>query len=260
MFDYFSDYSAIQLAGLILSAFLIGVNKTGIPGIGTLPVVILSTLYPADFSTGLQLIMLCIADLMAVAYYRRGANWKLLVKLLPSALAGIILGDVVLRYIPDNTVLSLAIGIILILLAGLHFYRTYCLKSENVPTHWSFTVGTGVVAGVTTQLANAAGPVMALYLLAMRLDKKEYMGTAAVYFMILNWIKLPIFCYEGRISWESVKLDLPMIPMLIAGAVAGIWFVKKVPQKKFDTIIQILVVFGAIWLIVSTLLKSGWFA
>lgn len=251
----FDSYSAIQLGGLILSAFLIGVNKTGIPGIGTLPVVILSILFPADFSTGLQLIMLCLADLMAVAYYRRGANWKLLVKLLPCALVGIALGDRILAYMTDNTVLSLAIGIILILLAGLHFYRTYCLKSENVPTHWSFTAGTGVVAGITTQIANAAGPVMALYLLAMRLDKKEYMGTAAVYFMILNWIKLPIFCFEGRISWESVKLDLPMIPMLVLGAAAGIWFVKVVPQKKFDTIIQVLVVISAAWLIVSTLLK-----
>ena len=251
----FDSYSAIQLGGLILSAFLIGVNKTGIPGIGTLPVVILSILFPADFSTGLQLIMLCLADLMAVAYYRRGANWKLLVKLLPCALAGIALGDRILAYMTDNTVLSLAIGIILILLAGLHFYRTYCLKSENVPTHWSFTAGTGVVAGITTQIANAAGPVMALYLLAMRLDKKEYMGTAAVYFMILNWIKLPIFCFEGRISWESVKLDLPMIPVLVLGAAAGIWFVKVVPQKKFDTIIQVLVVISAMWLIVSTLLK-----
>ena len=251
----FDSYSAIQLGGLILSAFLIGVNKTGIPGIGTLPVVILSILFPADFSTGLQLIMLCLADLMAVAYYRRGANWKLLVKLLPCALAGIALGDRILAYMTDNTVLSLAIGIILILLAGLHFYRTYCLKSENVPTHWSFTAGTGVVAGITTQIANAAGPVMALYLLAMRLDKKEYMGTAAVYFMILNWIKLPIFCLEGRISWESVKLDLPMIPVLVLGAAAGIWFVKVVPQKKFDTIIQVLVVISAVWLIVSTLLK-----
>lgn len=251
----FDSYSAIQLGGLILSAFLIGVNKTGIPGIGTLPVVILSILFPADFSTGLQLIMLCLADLMAVAYYRRGANWKLLVKLLPCALAGIALGDRILAYMTDNTVLSLAIGIILILLAGLHFYRTSCLKSENVPTHWSFTAGTGVVAGITTQIANAAGPVMALYLLAMRLDKKEYMGTAAVYFMILNWIKLPIFCFEGRISWESVKLDLPMIPVLVLGAAAGIWFVKVVPQKKFDTIIQVLVVISAVWLIVSTLLK-----
>ena len=253
MFDYFfGDFTFVQIAGLLLSAFLIGVNKTGIPGIGTLPVVLLSLLFPAKFSTGLQLIMLCTADLFAVAYYHRGANWKLLVKLLPCALCGIAIGSLTLHYMND-TAMSIAIGTILILLSGVHFFRTCYLKNEDVPSHWAFTMFVGLMAGFTTQIANAAGPVMALYLLAMRLDKKEYMGTAAMYFMILNWIKLPIFVFEGRIEMKSVMLDLPMLPILLLGAAAGIWFFKKISQKGFDTVIHTLVILSAIWLLVKVI-------
>lgn len=253
MFEtFFGGFESYQIWGLILCAFLIGVNKTGIPGIGTLPVVILTLLFPAKFSTGLQLIMLCTADLLAVAYYHRGANWKLLVRLLPCALAGILIGDLTLHTM-DDRVLSLAIGVILIAMSAIHFLRVYYFKSENVPSHFMFTATAGVLAGFTTQIANAAGPVMAIYLLSMRLEKKEYMGTCAMYFMILNWIKLPVFMWEGRIEMKSFLLDLPMLPVLLLGAAAGIWFFKKIPQKYFDSIIHVLVVFSAIWLITKTL-------
>ncbi len=253
MFDFITDnLTAGQLIGLIVSAFLIGVNKTGIPGIGTLPVVMLTILFPAKFSTGLQLVMLCTADIFAVLYYRRGANWKLLLRLIPCALIGIVLGSLTLHTMNDK-VLSITIGGILLLMSAIHFFRTYCLKSENVPSHFLFTAGTGVAAGFTTQIANAAGPVMALYLLAMRLDKREYMGTCAMYFMILNWIKLPLFVWEGRVELRSFYLDLMLLPVLLAGAAAGIWFFKRISQKHFDTIIHVLVALSAGWIIFASL-------
>ncbi len=253
MFELITEnLTAGQLAGLIVSAFLIGVNKTGIPGIGTLPVVMLTILFPAKFSTGLQLVMLCTADLFAVLYYRRGANWKLLLRLIPCALLGIAIGSLTMHKMND-TVLSVTIGAILLLMSAIHFVRTYCLKSDKVPSHFLFTAGTGIAAGFTTQIANAAGPVMALYLLAMRLDKKEYMGTCAMYFMILNWIKLPIFMWEGRVDARSFQLDLILLPVLLAGAAAGIWFFKKISQKHFDTIIHVLVAASAGWIIFTAL-------
>ena len=87
--DYFFDgMSAFQLAALIAAALLIGINKTGIPGIGLLPVLLLTLTFPTRLSTGLQLVMLCMADVLAVVWYRRSANWKLIVKLLPAAALG----------------------------------------------------------------------------------------------------------------------------------------------------------------------------
>ena len=117
---------------------------------------------------------------------------------------------------------------------------------EKIPTHWSFAAFFGLLAGFTTQVANAAGPVMAIYLIAMRFEKKEYMGTAAWYFLILNWTKVPIFMLEGRITLASVKADLAMIPLLLVGAAIGIWLLKKMPQKVFEKAVLILSALAAL--------------
>lgn len=250
---FFEGMSAGQLIVLMVCAILIGINKTGMPGIGILPVVILSMIFPAHFSTGIQLVMLCAADVMAVVYYRNRAQWGIVLKLLPCALAGLLLGSITLRYLDDQS-LKCAIGIIILLMVALQLFRDYCLKAESIPTHWIFSVLVGLTAGFTTQVANAAGPVMAIYLLAMRFPKEKYMGTCVWYFLIVNWIKLPLFVLEGRVTMAAVKADLAMLPLLAIGAVLGILFIRKVSQKWFNWIVQVLVVVAAIKLLYDSLI------
>lgn len=240
----FQDMTALQLIALCCSAVLIGINKTGIPGLGLLPVVILTAVFPAGFSTGLQLVMLCTADLMAVAYYRRCADWRLVLRLLPCTLAGLGLGAWVLTFCGDAG-LKKAIGIIILLLSVLSFVRRRYWKPESVPNSLPFVAGVGLAAGFTTLVANAAGPVMALYLLSMRLPKEKYVGTSAWFFLIMNYIKLPVFIWQGRITTESFLTALPTIPLLIVGAVLGIVVLKKLSLSLFERIIEILVVLSA---------------
>ncbi len=243
---FFGDMSGWQLAALILSAILIGINKTGVPGIGTLPVIILALSFDARLSTGLQLVMLCTADLMAVAYYRQYADWKLVLRLLPWALGGIGMGAVALEYLDDSWMRPVIGGIILLMVA-IHFSQQYLLRNDDrVPRHWAFTAFFGLMAGFTTQMANAGGPVMAIYLLAMRLPKNNYIGCCAWYFLILNYLKLPIFVLQERITWASFRADLAMLPVVLLGAWCGVWILKKIPQRGFEWIIQILAVIGAL--------------
>ncbi len=249
----FNGVGGIQLAVLIVSAVLIGINKTGMPGIGVLPVIMLSIFFPAKYSTGLQLIMLCMADCMAMIYYRRKGNFKLILKLLPCALVGLGIGSLTLHCLGDNEgVLKTAIAVIILALALLNLYRQYYMKSEALPKSFLFAAIVGMLAGITTQIANAAGPVMAIYLLALRLPKEEYMGTSVWYFFILNFIKLPIFVLEGRISCQAFLTDLWMLPFILIGAILGVVFVRKAPQKIFNIIIEILVIISG-----SKLLYDG---
>ena len=90
---------------------------------------------------------------------------------------------------------------------------------------------------------------MGLYLLAMRLPKEEYMGTCAWYFLILNWIKLPIFIVEGRIDFEAFMMDLPMMPLVLVSAGLGVLFLRKIKQETFENAIQILIVISALYLL-----------
>ena len=102
MFNEIMSLDSIQLIVLIIAAMLIGINKTAIPGLGVLPVVMLTLVFETRTSTGVQLGMLALADIVAVAYYRKQADWKVLWRLFPWALAGIALGSVILRYIPTD--------------------------------------------------------------------------------------------------------------------------------------------------------------
>ena len=123
------------------------------------------------------------------------------------------------------------------------------LKPDQIPSGRGFAAFFGILMGTTTQLANAAGPISSIYLLAMRLPKEKYLGCCAWYFLILNWIKLPIFVAEGRITWSSFQLDLCMIPFIIIGGALGIFLLRKLPQKIFEVIIQALVVVAALRLL-----------
>ena len=233
---------------LVVCAILIGINKTGIPGLGPLPVVLLALSFPTAKSTGIQLIMLCMADLMAITYYRKKANWNIILKLLPFALTGIAVGSLVMRRFSDKD-LRLAIGIIILFMVGLNFVRKKFLKPDTIPSHWVFSLLIGLAAGFSTQVANAAGPVMAIYLLSMQLPKEEYLGTGAWYFMILNHLKLPVFIWEGRIVLESLLIDLCMLPFIVIGAVLGIVIAKIMSQEHFELAVQILIVVSAIKLL-----------
>ena len=250
MFEVFSQLDALQITFLVISAILIGINKTAIPGLGVIPVMMLASVFETRLSTGLQLGMLATADLMAVAWYRRGADWKLILRLLPWALIGLAAGSFILHQIPaDNTsFMRRLIGGIVLFLAVISFIKSR-LRPDQIPSGTGPAAFFGILLGTTTQLANAAGPVSSIYLLAMKLPKERYMGTAAWFFLIVNWIKVPIFFFEGRITGESIMVDLAMIPVLILGAATGILLLRKIPQQIFERIIQIFVIAAAVKLL-----------
>ena len=73
LFSYsFTDWSLI-----LLGAFIIGLAKAGLKGIDMLNVTIMAIVFGGKVSTGIVLPLLCCADIMAVAYYHRHAQWKL---------------------------------------------------------------------------------------------------------------------------------------------------------------------------------------
>ena len=247
MADILTSLSGTQIAVLIISAILVGINKTAVPGLGVIPVMLLASTFETRLSTGLQLGMIAICDLMAVAWYRKGADWKFILRLLPWALVGLVIGSGILYLIPsDDTVLMRRlIGAIVLVLAIISFIKSR-IDPDKIPSGTGAAAFFGRLMGTTTQLANAAGPVSSIYLLAMKFDKAKYMGTAAWFFLIVNWIKVPIFTLEGRITMQSVMIDLALIPVMVIGAVLGILLFRKIPQKVFDGIIQVFVVATAI--------------
>jgi len=123
------------------------------------------------------------------------------------------------------------------------------IHPEAIPAGGPFAAFFGILMGTTTQLANAAGPVSAIYFLSMKLPKEKYMGTTAWCFLILNWIKVPVFALEGRITAQSLLLDLCMLPVLVAGAALGILIFKRMNQKAFELVVKVLAAAASIKLL-----------
>jgi hypothetical protein len=149
-----------------------------------------------------------------------------------------------------NEQLQPLIGVIVLAMLALHYGRTRLWGEQApIPTHPLFAGTLGFIAGVTTMMANAAGPVMVVYLLAMRLPKLAFIGTSAWFFFAVNWIKVPFSAHLSLITSASIKQDLLMLPLIALGSVAGIFFLQRIPQKAFNRLIQLLAAAAALKLL-----------
>jgi uncharacterized membrane protein YfcA len=232
-----------------LCAFLVGAAKTGIPGIGILPALLMAQVLPALSSTGMLLGLLILGDLFGAGYHRHNAQWSHMPRLLPAAFAGIVVGYFAMKHITDAQ-LKPIIGIIVLIMLALNYWRTRSQGEDlRIPHQWWFAAGLGFIAGLTSMMANAAGPIMIIYFVAMQLPKAAFVGTSAWFFFVLNWLKVPFSAGLKLMTVETVTLNLMMIPAIAVGAVVGILFLKRIPQKVFNVVVQILAVAAAIKLL-----------
>jgi len=240
-----------QWGVLIFSAFCIGVAKTGLPGLSILFVTLVYNVMPARQATGVILPMLIVGDVFAVFFYRRDTEWRHLGRLFPWTAVGVVLGWLLLERIDDLQTKRLVGGILVFLLA-VHFWRntrpTAGEPSVAQVPGW-LAAGTGLLAGFTTLVANAAGSVMTLYLLAMRLPKLGFLGTNAVFFLILNWFKVPFMVNLGLINRESLWLNLELTPAVACGCLVGRYAAAGMNQRTFELVALVLTMLGAIKLL-----------
>lgn len=225
---------------LYVAALFFGFSKTGIPGISILSVGIVANLLPAKQATGVVLPMLIFADLFAYFVYRKNLEWRRVGRLLPWAVGGLVAGWLVLGRVSDQGAARL-IGAIIAMMLALHVWRRWKSPDEaakHAPV-W-FGPAMGLFAGLTTMVANAAGPVMTLYLLAMRLPKLEFLGTGAAFFLLINWIKVPFIAQLGLINGPSLMLNLWLLPVVAVGALLGRPVVERVNQTLFENLALVL--------------------
>ena len=230
------NFEPWQWALLIAGAFVVGLAKTGIAGLSILFVAVISLAIPARQATGVILPMLILGDVFGVLLYRRHTEWRHLWKLFPWTGAGVVLGWLALGRINDRQTTHL-VGAILALMLGVHFWReSRTAPTEDTVAHAPVWVaaGTGLLAGFTTLVANAAGSVMTIYLLAMRLPKLGFLGTNAVFFLLLNWFKVPFMMNLGLVNPDSLWLNLKLAPAVVAGCLLGRYAAARMNQRIFE--------------------------
>ncbi len=223
-------------------AVLIGMSKTGIQNIGTFTVPVFALLFGAKNSTGIVLPLLCMADLMAVVYYRKKLHREHVLKPLPWALLGLLIGLAVGHLIPVSGFRLLIGGSILFSLAVMVWMERSTKMDEITASPW-FAPFFGFIVGFTTMIGNVAGPIMAVYLLAIRLPKYAFVATGAWFIMILNYLKIPLQLFVwDNITLSGFLLDLTALPFILLGGLIGIRVVDVLPERRFKALMVVLTV------------------
>lgn len=233
----------------IVGALGLGIGKAGLAGTSLLHVLIFAFLFGARDSTGVVLPMLLIGDVGAVTLFHQHARWDYVRRMLPPACLGVVIGAALMRVLSDASFKPI-IGWIVLGLTALQVLRMY--RAEwfgSIPHARWFAWSIGLLAGATTMLANAAGPIFAIYCLAVALPKREFVGTSAWFFLIVNAFKVPFSVGLGLIHGQTLFFNLALAPVIFAGLLAGRWIVNRVPQRVFDVLLLSFAAMAALRLI-----------
>jgi uncharacterized membrane protein YfcA len=232
-----------------LCAMLIGMSKTGIINVGTLTIPIFAWMFGAKFSTGIVLILLCFADLIAVIYYRKAFLWSEVRKLLPMALVGLLIGLVLGNSINDR-VFKVWIAVCVLLGMGAMFLTEKSERFRSMVSRPWYAPTFGLVLGFSTMVGNAAGPALSVYMLSRKLDKITFTATAAWFIMLLNFTKIPLQALVWKnLTWEGLYLNLLGLPFILLGGYLGIVVLKVLPEVRFRQIVRFMVVVSALILL-----------
>ena len=267
-----------------LVALSVGVSKSALPGLSTLGVALVATVIPARESTGLLLLLLICGDLVAVSSYWRQADWRLLLRLMLPVLAGVLVGVAFLARV-DDLVMRRTIGAVLLLLLAVRAVRALVDRraarearqdaeadpepdvdpaavpvaalaatapadgSGQLPRRHGAGIFYGSLAGFTTMVANAGGPVMSLYLLSMGATKLRFMGTAACFFFATNLVKLPFSIGLSLVTVDTLRTALLLAPLVLLGALLGRRLLRTIKQSVFERLVIVMTVLASLFLL-----------
>ena len=223
----------------MLAAFCIGMSKAGFSGISLIAVFLMAELYGAVPSTGIMLPLLIVADLAVYPAFRKHASWKPVWKLLPATLAGLAIGiwllKVILTHESSDQIALRVIGGCILGMVALQSLRAWKPElAERLANSRVFGTAAGVTGGITTMLANAAGPVIQLYLLSRRIPKMELLGIGARFFLLVNLIKVPLSGSFNLITRATLLDNLKCLPAIFVGIWVGKWLIQRVSQRIFE--------------------------
>lgn len=277
----------LTFVALGVGAALVGFSKTAISGAATVSVVIFATVLPTRESTGVLLVLLMVGDALAVWTYRREADWGLIRRLLVPVVAGIVVGAFFLGLAPIGLLKPVIGGIVVVMTLiqavrmvgearGRRRVRAGSERAEhgghdNAAEHSGHeraepgaggvavsrsrhpgSAGVfGSLAGFTTMVANAGGPVMTLYLLRSRLQVRQFVGTMAWFFACVNVVKLPFSVGMGLVSPQRFLLCLSLVPAVVLGAVIGRLLIARISRPLFEKIVLLVAGLSGTYLMLS---------
>jgi uncharacterized membrane protein YfcA len=243
--NLFSAFSLTNWILIFLGSFIIGLSKAGLKGIDMVNVAIMAIVFGGKASTGIVLPLLCAADIMAVIYYHRHAEWSQFWRLIPWIIVGTLVGVYVGKDL--NEVLFRRLMAVIIIVSVIIMLTLEFRKQIKLPDNKLFAASMGTLSGFTSMLGNLAGAFSNLYFLAMRMPKNNFIGTAAWLFLFINYIKLPFqIIYWNNINLSSLGTNLILLPVMVIGFFVGVKIVSRIKDENYRKVVIVLTLIGAV--------------
>jgi uncharacterized membrane protein YfcA len=254
------DLSLADWLLAIVAGLGVGISKSGFAGVSLVHVLVMAHIFGDKLSTGVVLPMLVMGDIGAVVAFKRHAVWKHVARTLPIACVGVVIGTWLMASVLPDRAYRPFIGWTVLVLVCMQLWRMWRPGAfEHVPHAWPFAAAMGLLAGITTMMANAAGPVMAMYFLAVGLPKYQFTGTSAWFFLFINLFKIPFSLWLGLIHGSSLLFNFALLPAIIFGLFFGRWLLGHVPQRLFDGLVLGFAAVVALWRIGAFALVASLF-
>ena len=243
-------HSPLFLILATIAVILLGLSKGGFAGVGALGTPMLALIVGPVEAAAIILPILIVQDVVGVWAFRNSWDGRVLTLMLPGAAIGIALAYWSATSLPEAG-MQVALGLISILFAArsLWLQRGGRVPQPADPPRW-FGFLMGIVSGVTSQIAHAGQPPFQIYVLPKRLARDVLVGTTAIFFAAVNWIKVPAYIALGQFSRAHLMTSLALVPLALASTLAGVWLVRRVDSDRFYTLIY--------WLMLGIGLKLVW--
>jgi uncharacterized membrane protein YfcA len=227
---------------------LIGLSKGGLgAGLGALATPLMALVMAPEQAIGLILPLLMITDIFAVTVHWGRWDRRLVLLLLPGSVVGVTLGTFLITHV-SSTTLRHGLGIIVLLFVVYKLFEKRILGSLTYHAQNWHGVLSGTVAGFSSSMAHTGGPPITIYLLMQDLTPRGFIATSALYFMILNWIKVPYYAYAHLFHLEQLFQILWLLPLIPVAVWIGKWVVVRVDKLLFERIIIVLLAISALLL------------
>ena len=198
----------------IPAVIIYGIAKGGFAGgLGIIAVPLMALFIPPLQAAAILLPILCVMDLVALWKYR--GRWILseLTLLIPASFIGIAVGALLFSQM-SPAIIRLILGTIAIAFT-LHYWAQNWRSNGSVQRHFGPVVGVFAAAtsGFTSFIAHAGGPPLGMYLLRRGLDKTAFVATTAVFFTVVNYVKLVPYTWLGQFDSSNLKTSLVLMPL-----------------------------------------------
>jgi uncharacterized membrane protein YfcA len=210
---------------------------------------------------GVMLPVLIAADILSNLHHLRAYEWRLLRPLLAGAVVGVAAGSAAFWLLRQTDPvrfqrsLAVLIGAICLVFVGV---QAYGLTGRRVPTlapHPASSVGVGALAGFVSTLSHSAGPLVTLYLLQEKVEKRKLVGTLVLLFLLVNVAKVPTFVALRTINASTLRDSLWFVPLIPLGTLAGAWMHRRVPERPFVLILYAAAAATAGHMVVTALFR-----